>query len=101
MSNNSKSQEDFIKMFAKELGNEYSQAKAKLILDTFIKTLGKIMQEGSTVSLSGFAKFEGKHKDASIARNPKTGEKTKVPAKTVPHVSFFKSCKDKVNNKEF
>ena len=48
------------------------------------------------MSLVGFGTFSAKDRPAREVRNPKTGEKMRVAAATVPAFSFGKSFKDAV-----
>ena len=62
------------------------------------KAIAVIMQglkQGEEV-ITSIGKFKLNHKPAGEARNPKTGEKTKTPAKAVPKFAPNKKFKDEV-----
>ena len=62
-------------------------------LDTVVKTIITAMEQNDPVKLSGFGTFSTVKKGATEARNPRTGEKIKVPAKTVPKFTFSSTLK--------
>lgn len=64
-------------------------------LDAIIEGLAK---EGKVV-LPGFGSFEVRNKTAREGRNPRTGEKVKIPAKRAPAFKPGKAMKDAVEKK--
>jgi DNA-binding protein HU-beta len=52
--------------------------------------------EGEKVTLIGFGSFEKRERKAREGRNPKTGDKMKIPATSVPAFSAGKSFKETV-----
>ena len=51
---------------------------------------------GEKVQLSGFGVFEVKHREARVARNPRTKESVEVPATDVPMFKASNALKDVV-----
>jgi len=72
-----------------------TEASVKLILDAMSNALAK----GGRVEIRGFGSFGLNHKPPRLGRNPKTGEKVKVPAKYVPHFKAGKELKERVDYK--
>ena len=66
-----------------------------LIIDSVIceamLTIKDAVRAGEEVRLVGFGTFGRKERSARIGRNVRTGEKIKIPAKSVP---TFKAAKD-------
>lgn len=65
----------------RELGLTRDQA-AKAV-DTVLDTITESLKAGDGVQFTGFGQFVVVDKPARTARNPKTGEAVKVPAKRV------------------
>ena len=66
---------------------------AKLILDA----LGPALASGERVEVRGFGSFSLKHREARVARNPKTGKTVQIAAKSVPHFKPGKDLRDRVD----
>jgi DNA-binding protein HU-beta len=60
-----------------------SKAKAKAALESFLNNVEKTMKKGGKVTLIGFGTFSTVTRKAREGRNPATGAKIKIPAKTV------------------
>ena len=54
------------------------------------------LARGEKVQLSGFGVFEVKHREARVARNPRTKESVEVPATNVPMFKASNGLKDVV-----
>ena len=64
----------------------------KVILDTLSATLAR----GGRVEIRGFGTFALNYRPPRQGRNPKTGDKVKVPAKYVPHFKAGKELRERV-----
>ena len=60
-----------------------SKAQAKKALESFLNNVEKTMKKGGKVTLIGFGTFSTVTRKAREGRNPATGAKIKIPAKTV------------------
>ncbi|MDD5384556.1 MAG: integration host factor subunit beta [Gallionella sp.] len=65
----------------------------KVILDAMSSTLSK----GDRVEIRGFGSFGLNYRPPREGRNPKTGDKVRVPGKYAPHFKAGKGLKEKVN----
>ncbi len=65
------------------------------ILDSMCDTLAK----GNTIEIRGFGSFVIKDYGSYLGRNPKTGEKIKVPPKRLPFFKVGKELRERVNSK--
>lgn len=74
-----------------------TKTQAEQIVDTIFDSIIKTLKKGDEVSIAGFGKFSVKARAAREARNPKTGEKVKVPASKAPKFSAAKALKESVN----
>ncbi|MGL6195510.1 MAG: HU family DNA-binding protein [Thermoguttaceae bacterium] len=75
---------DIIKTIAERL--ELPQVVTKQMVQETLNVIIETIVEAGRIELRNFGVFGVKHRAPRIAQNPKTGEKVKVPAKTV--VSF-------------
>ncbi len=60
-----------------------TKAQAKKALDSFMDNVSKTLKKGGKVTLIGFGTFSTVTRKAREGRNPATGAKIKIPAKTV------------------
>ncbi|GHU26184.1 DNA-binding protein HU-beta [Betaproteobacteria bacterium] len=66
---------------------ELSKVASGRALDAVIETIVQAVAKGDGVSLVGFGSFKSAARAAREGKNPKTGEKIKIPATTVPKFS--------------
>jgi nucleoid DNA-binding protein len=76
---------DLIEAVAKELG--VGENDARVVVDTFLDGLVGALGRAERVELRGFGTFGVRRRRPRVGRNPRSGERVHVPAKTVP---FFK-----------
>ena len=67
-----------------------TRREADLIVGTVLDSIVASLLRGEKVEIRGFGSFRTRTRPARIGRNPKSGEKVAVPAKTIP---FFKPSK--------
>ena len=78
---------------------EITKKEAELVVNATLDAIVEgIVKEGKVV-LPGFGSFETRTRTERTARNIKTGEKIKVPAKKVPAFKPGKAMKDAVGKK--
>lgn len=85
---------DFIKSIADKA--EITTKQAEDAYKAFVDTVAAALKKGDTVSLVGFGNFVVKKRAARMGINPKTKEKIKIAASTVPAFKFGKSFKDSI-----
>ena len=68
--------------------------------DIFLDEIKRALRRGDGVELRNFGTFRVKTQEASIRRNPKTGEKVAVPEKKVISWKMSKEMFKKINNEE-
>ncbi|MDR1708702.1 MAG: HU family DNA-binding protein [Candidatus Accumulibacter sp.] len=66
---------------------ELSKVASGKALDAVLETIEYAVAKGDGVSLVGFGSFKAAARAAREGKNPKTGEKIKIPATTVPKFS--------------
>ncbi len=71
-----------------------SRKESDAFLTAFVDTVkGELKKDGS-VNLVGFGSFKVNARPAREARNPRTGEKIKIPARKVPVFKAGKGLKE-------
>ena len=76
-----------------------TQKDAAEVLNALMSTIEKTVAKGKKVTLVGFGTFESRKRAARTGRNPQTGAKIKIAAKTAPVFSAGKKFKEIVNKK--
>jgi DNA-binding protein HU-beta len=67
------------------------------IVDTLLESIKGALQKGEKVQLIPFGSFETRKRKAREGRNPKTGEKLVIAARTVPAFHPGKDLRESVN----
>ncbi len=78
-------------------GQDISKAKAKTLIDAFLKELLTEAANGSEIALPGFGKFKVKETPAREGRNPANGEKITIAASKKLTFAPAKAVKDTLN----
>lgn len=65
----------------------------KMILDAMTDTLS----QGGRIEIRGFGSFALNYRPPRMGRNPKSGEKVRVPEKHVPHFKAGKELRERVD----
>ncbi|HZV78272.1 MAG TPA: HU family DNA-binding protein [Candidatus Binatus sp.] len=67
------------------------------IVDTLMDSIKNALKKGEKVQLIPFGSFEVRRRKAREGRNPKTGEKLVIAARSVPAFHPGKDLRDSVN----
>ena len=73
-----------------------AELAVKMVLDAMTKSLS----QGNRIEVRGFGSFGLNYRPPRIGRNPKSGEKVKVPEKYVPHFKAGKELRERVDDKK-
>ena len=73
-----------------------TKKSARAAVDCVIDTITKALKKKEAVTLIGFGTFGARKRKARNGRNPQTGAKIKIKAKTVPVFKPGKALKDAV-----
>ena len=65
----------------------------KMILDALSEALVK----GDRIEIRGFGSFSLNYRPPRVGRNPKSGDKVRVPEKWVPHFKAGKELRERVD----
>ncbi|HMU97765.1 MAG TPA: HU family DNA-binding protein [Chitinophagales bacterium] len=86
---------DLVKVIADAAG--VTNAKATDALNAILDGMGKTLKKGDKVTLVGFGTFSTSKRAKRIGRNPSTGEKITIPAKTTVKFKAGKELSESVN----
>ena len=91
---------DFVKAITEKVRAtekfEVTLKETEAYLDALKETVAEIMADGDDVSIPGFVKFSVADVPARDARNPRTGEIVKVPAKKKVKLKVLTELKNSV-----
>jgi integration host factor subunit beta len=85
------------------LAARYPQLVAKdaeLAVKTILDAMVKSLLQGERLEIRGFGSFDLNYRPPRVGRNPKSGEKVKVPEKYVPHFKAGKELRERVDSKD-
>lgn len=74
-----------------------NKREAELIVNTIFASIGDTLAGGGRVEIRGFGSFTVRERDAREARNPKSGEVVRIPAKKTPFFKTGKELRERVN----
>ena len=83
---------DLVRAVAEKSGLRVKDSEAAI--NAFIEVVTEALKNGDRVEIRGFGTFLMKERAPRVARNPKTGEKIKVPAKLTPAFKPGKELKE-------
>ena len=86
---------DLISSVAKLSG--LKNADAESAIDGVITSITNALKSGDEVRLLGFGTFAVTKRPATEGRNPRTGAKLNIPARSIPKFRPGKQLKDSVN----
>ena len=72
------------------------RAAVEKTINSFVSTVGKILQAGDKITLPGLGTFCVSTKRARRGRNPRTGQEITIPAAKVPNLRVGKALKEAV-----
>lgn len=77
---------------------QLTKKHAEIIVNTVFGSIVESLREGAKIELRGFGSFRVRSRGSRLGRNPKTGDKVKVPAKRIPYFKPGKELKELLNN---
>jgi integration host factor subunit beta len=76
---------------------ELPRKESEVVVETVFESIIQALQTGDKIEIRGFGSFRTRQRRGRTGRNPKTGAKVEVPAKTIPFFKPSKELKDFVN----
>ena len=79
---------------------DLTRRDGEIIVDTLFESVIGALKAGDKIEIRGFGSFRTRQRKPRTGRNPKTGAKVDVPAKTIPFFKPSKELKDMVNDEK-
>lgn len=76
---------------------EMTRKDSESIVDTIFDSIVRALRNSEKIEIRGFGSFRTRQRKPRTGRNPKTGDKVDVPAKTIPYFKPSKELKDLIN----
>src|SRR5262249_29951087 len=77
---------------------QLTKKHAEIIVHTVFDSIVHSLKDGEKIELRGFGSFRIRHRGARTGRNPKTGDKVKVPPKRIPYFKPGKELRELLND---
>ena len=74
-----------------------SRKESELVVNMIFDSMCEALKNGEKVEIRGFGSFTIREREAREARNPKSGEVVKIPAKRTPFFKTGKELRERVN----
>lgn len=81
-----------------EANGTLSRKESEMVVNIIFDSMCEALQNGEKVEIRGFGSFTIRERDAREARNPKSGDVVKIPAKKTPFFKTGKELRERVNN---
>ena len=78
---------------------DLTRRDGEIIVDLLFDSVISALKSSDKVEIRGFGSFRTRQRNARTGRNPKTGARVDVPAKTVPFFKPSKELRDLINPK--
>lgn len=79
---------------------EVTRKDGEVIVETIFDSIVRSLRAGDKIEIRGFGSFRTRQRKPRTGRNPKTGAKVAVPAKTIPFFKPSKELKDMINDEK-
>lgn len=78
--------------------SDLTKREAGFVVQVVLDSLVEALRSGNKVELRGFGSFRLRERKTRQARNPKTGERFQVPAKTIAYFTPGRGLKEFINS---
>ena len=75
---------DLVEQVADAIGPGVTKKDCALVVDGFLNAVKQALALGDNIEIRGFGTFKVRHRKTRLARNPRTGEAVRVPARSAP-----------------
>lgn len=76
---------------------EVTRKESEVIVETIFDSIVGSLRDGNKVEIRGFGSFRTRERQGRTGRNPKSGDRVEVPAKTIPYFKPSKQLRDSIN----
>ena len=81
-----------------EANNLLTRKESEMVVNIVFDAMCEALKKGEKVEIRGFGSFTIREREAREARNPKSGEVVRIPAKKTPFFKTGKELRERVNN---
>ncbi len=75
-----------------------TRKESEMVVNIVFDAMCEALKQGEKVEIRGFGSFTIREREAREARNPKSGEIVRIPAKKTPFFKTGKELRERVNN---
>ena len=75
-----------------------SRKESEMVVNLIFDSMCEALKKGEKVEIRGFGSFTIREREAREARNPKSGDVVKIPAKRTPFFKTGKELRERVNS---
>jgi integration host factor beta subunit len=75
-----------------------SRKESELVVNIIFDSMCDALKKGEKVEIRGFGSFTIREREAREARNPKSGDVVRIPAKRTPFFKTGKELRERVND---
>ena len=75
---------DLVEQVYEAIGPGITKKDCGAVVDAFLNATKGALAEGKHIEIRGFGTFKVRHRKSRMARNPRTGDSVRVPARSVP-----------------
>ncbi len=75
-----------------------TRKESEMVVNIVFDAMSEALKQGEKVEIRGFGSFTIREREAREARNPKSGEIVRIPAKKTPFFKTGKELRERVNN---
>ncbi len=81
-----------------EANASLSRKESEMVVNLIFDSMCEALKNGEKVEIRGFGSFTIREREAREARNPKSGDVVKIPAKRTPFFKTGKELRERVNS---
>lgn len=74
-----------------------NRRESEMVVNIIFDSMTEALQGGDKVEIRGFGSFTVRERESREARNPKSGEIVRIPAKKTPFFKTGKELRERVN----
>jgi len=75
---------DLVEQVYEAIGPGVTKKDCAAVVDAFLNAIKRALADGTHIEIRGFGTFKVRERRTRMARNPRTGEPVRVPARAVP-----------------
>ena len=82
---------DLVEQVADAIGPGITRKDCALVVDGFLNAVKQALAQGNGIEIRGFGTFKVRQRKARMARNPRTGEPVRVPARDIARLQALQA----------